>query len=56
MKKGILFDLDGVLVNSEVEDQRLNVDFMNLHGYKSDPKIFWLWIGSNPKLETTSVI
>ncbi len=56
MIKAILFDLDGVLVNSEVYDQQINTDFIEEHGYKTDPAIFRIWIGGNEKTDYWSIL
>ena len=56
MIKAILFDLDGVLVDSEVYDQKINYDFVREKGYKTDPSIFRIWIGGNEKIDYWSIL
>ncbi len=52
MKKAILFDLDGVLFNTEHFDQLVNTNFVKENNLKTNPKIFRAWVGSNPALPT----
>ena len=55
MIKGILFDLDGVIVNSEVYDQQIIESFIMENHYKTDPKIFRLWIGGSDDVDYWSI-
>ena len=56
MIKAILFDLDGVLVNSELYDQQISADYIKEHNYKTDPTIFRIWIGGNPTIDYWSIL
>lgn len=46
MIKAVLFDLDGVLVDSETYDLKLTKDFIENNGYKTDYNIFKILIGA----------
>ena len=56
MIKAILFDLDGVLVDSEAYEQRLNVAFLKEHGFKSDVSAFTSIIGLGAGVDWRAVL
>ena len=45
--KAVLFDLDGVLVNSEVVKHLVIKDFIEEKGYDIDHRLFFALIGSH---------
>lgn len=52
MIKAVLFDLDGVLVNSEVVKHLVIKDFIEEKGYDIDHRLFFKLIGSHSTLNT----
>ncbi|MEA5017599.1 MAG: HAD family phosphatase [Erysipelotrichaceae bacterium] len=50
--KAVLFDLDGVLVNSEVVKHLVIKDFIEEKGYDIDHRLFFSLIGSHSSLNT----
>ena len=50
--KAVLFDLDGVLVNSEVVKHLVIKDFVEEKGYDIDHRLFFALIGSHSTLNT----
>lgn len=50
--KAVLFDLDGVLVNSEVVKHLVIKDFIEEKGYDIDHRLFFALIGSHSTLNT----
>ena len=56
MIKGVFFDLDGVIVDSETYDQQITADFIRENGYKTDPRVFRIWIGGSPEIDSWSII
>lgn len=50
--KAVLFDLDGVLVNSEVVKHLVIKDFIDEKGYDIDHRLFFSLIGSHSSLNT----
>ena len=56
MIKAVFFDCDGVLVDSERYDQSLNVKFLEAFGLDIDPKLFYVFVGSSPSLNTWDVL
>ena len=56
MIRAILFDLDGVLVDSEAHEQRLNARFLEEHGYKTDVSAFTSIIGLGAGVDWRAVL
>ena len=48
MIKAVFFDLDGVFIDSETYDQKLNEQFLKENNMKSSPDIFKIFIGASP--------
>ncbi|MCR5066720.1 MAG: HAD family phosphatase [Erysipelotrichaceae bacterium] len=56
MIKAILFDLDGVLVDSEAYEQRLNARFLKENNYKTDLSAFTSIIGLGAGVDWRAVL
>ncbi|MCR5067689.1 MAG: HAD family phosphatase [Erysipelotrichaceae bacterium] len=56
MIRAILFDLDGVLVDSEAQEQRLNASFLEEYGYKTDVSAFTSIIGLGAGVDWRAVL
>ena len=56
MIRAILFDLDGVLVDSEAHEQRLNARFLEEYGYKTHVSAFTSIIGLGAGVDWRAVL
>ncbi len=56
MIRAILFDLDGVLVDSEAYEQKMNARFLKDHGFKSDISAFTSIIGLGAGVDWRAVL
>lgn len=56
MINSVIFDFDGVIIDSEKLHQDRMIRFANYYNLDIDPKLFLMLIGSNPKMDTMRMI
>lgn len=55
-KKAVIFDLDGVLIDSETIHQRRNEQMFADYGWEVEPKVLEMMIGSSPSMNPWKMI